>query len=441
MHYCKQRAINRYGKPQLNNIDNQERSIMKTDNFNILTEKELLLAKLRNSKQPVIICGADVAGKVIWDICKKAGIEVAGFSDYKPDLTGKLFCGLRISYTPEISKEFRDAIFIISVMTIRDVVKVLRAQGIESWFAGGILLDGVDTAQTDASYLINDEKYQVESCQISHRAFLKKEHVFLRSIDVMITERCSLRCEGCSNLMQYFEHPKDYNLQELFETTDSFLQYVDEVMEARIIGGDTFMNRDWPKILEHVINSRKIKRITIYTNGIIIPDLKDIPALSHEKVIVIFTDYGKLSRNLNKIVNLFQKHKVWHRIVKLDDWLDCSSIHKHNRTDDQNNKLFRECISTSLVTLTDGKVFRCPYAASAFLLGAVEDCPTDYVDVSALAKNKIDINVGKKMLNDYIFSDKSLSICDYCTSRLLKNKIAPAVQIQKTLKYEKISIR
>ena len=32
----------------------------------------------------------------------------------------------------------------------------------------------------------------------------------MRSIDLMITTRCSLKCESCSNLMQYFESPQNY---------------------------------------------------------------------------------------------------------------------------------------------------------------------------------------------------------------------------------------
>jgi hypothetical protein len=207
-------------------------------------------------------------------------------------------------------------------------------------------------------------------------------------------------------------------------------------MEARVIGGDAFMNRAWPAIVETLIQSDKIRRVILYTNGIVIPLLKDLPVLAHEKVIVYMTDYGALSRNLNQIVALFKKHGVWHKINQIDVWLDCSSIHKHNRSAGQNDQLFSECTATSLVTLTDGKVFRCPYAASAFRLGAVAPCPTDYVDVDAWAKNQTDSAAGKKLLQAYIHSNQALSICDYCSSRLLKNSIPPAEQAQAPLPYK-----
>ena len=382
-------------------------------------DKKLLL-------NPVIICGADTVGRVLFDVCKEIGLNVVGFADYKPSLTGTMFCGLKVYYTPNMPKKFKDATYLISVMTIRDVVETLHSQGIDNLIAGGSLLGRIDTAQT--SYLLNDEKYQVESCRISHNAFMKKYYVFLRSIDIMITERCSLRCRDCSNLMQYFERPRNYQIDDLNMSVYSLLKYTDEIMEARILGGDTFMHPEWARMVAWVGCFSKIGRVIVYTNGVIIP--KDISILSHPKVIVYLTDYGKLSKNLNKLVSLFEESRVRYKIVKIDEWLDCSSIYKHNRTAEQNDKLFQECIATNLITLTDGKVFRCPYAASAFQLKAVENIKTDYVDVYGLTN--------KKTLNDYITSRKAMSICDYCTSRILDNKVTPAVQIKEPLKYKRV---
>ena len=395
------------------------------DNGFLQKEKNEMDKKLLLNK-PVIICGADIVGRVLFDVCKKTGINVVGFSDYKPSLTGTEFCGLKVYYTPDISKKFKDATYIISVMTIRDVVESLHSQGIDNWIAGGLLLDKIDTTQT--SYLLDDEKYQVESCRISHHAFLKKNYVFLRSIDIMITEKCSLKCKSCSNLMQYFEHPRNYNIDDLNMSIYTLLKYTDEIMEARILGGDTFMHPDWPRMVAWIGCFQKIRKVIVYTNGIIVP--KDISVLSHPKVIVYLTDYGKLSKNLSKLISLFEENKIRYKIVKLNEWLDCSSIQKHNRTTKQNDKLFQECIATNLITLTDGKVFRCPYAASAFRLGVVGNVKTDYVDITQPPN--------KKIMDEYIKSRKAMSICDYCSSRIITNKVIPAVQIKEPLKYKRV---
>ena len=35
-----------------------------------------------------------------------------------------------------------------------------------------------------------------------------EEHFSVPSLDIVVTERCSLKCESCSNLMQYYAKPK-----------------------------------------------------------------------------------------------------------------------------------------------------------------------------------------------------------------------------------------
>jgi glycosyltransferase involved in cell wall biosynthesis len=391
--------------------DYAEKQQPETTNYSMLTPKDVLLARIKASTKPIIIYGAGVVGDVLWMTCYDAGIEVAGFCDYDKSL--KELHGLPVYH------EVQDALYIISVLSIRNVVDVLQGK---EWYAGGILLDGINTLQTNA--LIDTGKYQVESCRIAHAAFLKKDYVFLRSLDIMITERCSLKCKDCSNLMQYFEKPRSYNLYKVVAEMNTLLQNVDEILEARVLGGDSFMHKGWASVVNHLVKFDKIRRVVVYTNGVIIPERVDCEVLAHEKVIVSLTDYGVLSKNIDEIIDLLGEYHIKYIVTKPEVWLDCATIHKHYRTQEQNDALFRGCVATSLTTMVDGKVFRCPFSASAYLLGF--DFSEDYADV---ASNKIRLSVR-------LDAKRSLSICDYCTSRILTNTIKPAIQIKKPLEYE-----
>ena len=346
----------------------------------------------------ILICGADTIGKKILDGFLPGSIQ--GFTDYNKDK--KTFCGLPVYDSSKIPKKFKKALFIISVMSIKSVVDVLEKQGITDWVHGGAFLKG--------------RNYQEESVRIAHQAYLKGT-VFMRSLDIMITEKCSLRCRDCSNLMQYFKKPVNYPIGDVIKSVDNLLPYVDEILEARIMGGDALMHPDWATMAEHLVKSPKIRRVVIYTNGVIVPKYRGI--LSHKKVIFSITDYGlNLSRNVLQLINLFNTHKIKRIINTPDYWIDCASMQKHNRTEEQDDKLFRECVANNLLTLVDGKLFRCPFAASLYLLG-VEKEPFGYVDVMA-----------RRIVKDYINKETAMSACDYCTSRILTNKIKPAVQIK-----------
>jgi glycosyltransferase involved in cell wall biosynthesis len=392
--------------------------------YSTLTRKDLMIDKIKKEKggNLVGIYGADVVGKAIFDICTKAGIEVVGFFDYNPELAGKLVRGVPVYNTSKLP----NIIYIISVLSIKDVVDKLKANDVNTWHAGGVLLEGIDTDQTNPDYSIDNKKYQIESCRIAHEAYLKNDYVFIRSLDVMITERCSLRCKDCSNLMQYFERPVDYDPARIGFSVDTLLQNVDEIMEARVLGGDAFMSPWWAAVAEHLARSPKVRRVVVYTNGAILPKGVTISNTAKEKLVFFITDYGKLSRNLDKLIGILRRNELRYKVTTPTEWLDCATIHEHNRTGEENDRLFRECIATSLLTMVDGKVFRCPYAASLYKLG-IKPLPEDYVDVRA---------TNRKDISGYLVSDRAMSACDYCTSRKLANKVEPAVQMKGTRRME-----
>jgi hypothetical protein len=78
----------------------------------------------------------------------------------------------------------------------------------------------------------------------------------------------------------------------------------DEINEIRIIGGEPFMNRQWQEIAQKISLFKNINRIMFYTNGTICPKEEDIKKLDREKSFFIITDYGKLSRNIDRMCEI-----------------------------------------------------------------------------------------------------------------------------------------
>jgi molybdenum cofactor biosynthesis enzyme MoaA len=62
-------------------------------------------------------------------------------------------------------------------------------------------------------------------------------------MDVVISERCSLKCVDCSNLMQFYESPQDISFNEILRDFDALLERVNHIYEIRLIGGELFMNK------------------------------------------------------------------------------------------------------------------------------------------------------------------------------------------------------
>jgi hypothetical protein len=398
--------------------------------------KEEMLREIKEKQLPVIISGAGVVGKVLLSLCHQEGIPVDAFCDSSIKVAQSDFCGMEVIYTPDLKKKYRDATILISVAAIRDVVNLLQNSGFLNWYAGGLLLEDFEVTQNEAGAGIDYLRFAIENCILCHRGFMNPDRLFLRSVDLIITERCSLRCKDCSNLMQYYKKPKNLNTPMLLKSIDVVCSVVDEVMDFRVIGGEAFMNREWPVIVKRLTEEPKARRVVLYTNGTILPKREDLPSLRHKKMLVIITDYGPLSRKLLELLEVLRGQGISHHVLKMDDWLDCSSITPHNRGIKGNQELYRLCCAKNMVSLSDGKLFRCPYAANAARLSAVPDYRGDYVDLFQEPQDEACLPATKTKVSDYLFHKDYLETCDFCKGRPLSGvEVRPAVQVDRPLDY------
>jgi Radical SAM superfamily len=392
-----------------------------------------LLDRLRRTAKPIVLSGAGIVGEAVLELCRAQGIEIAGVCDGSTKVAGTRFHGFEVIHTTRLRERYGDTLVLISVAAIKDVVDLLRCQGFDDWVAAGPLLEsqagGLDSA-TDA------RAFAVETCILCHAGYLYPEKAFLRSVDLIITERCSLKCKDCANLMQYYDRPQNVPTELLFHSIDTLCGALDEIMELRIIGGDAFMNKDWPQIAARALATDKIKRVVVYTNGTIVPKAEHAQLLRHPKVITVVTDYGPLSRDLARLKTYFAEHGVAHRILQVDSWLDCARIERRDRQAADKERIYRECCAKNMLSLSEGRLFRCPFAANADRLAAVPDVADDYVDIhAAIPGGSAEL---RRRIMDYALRDRPLGTCDYCSGRpLAGTEVAPAVQVAAALPYRR----
>ena len=153
-------------------------------------------------------------------------------------------------------------------------------------------------------------KTRLEIYKKSHEVYFDKDKTYMRSVDVMITTRCSLKCVSCSNLMQYYKEPKNSDHDNTLAALEILNKSVDYISEFRVIGGEPLMNKDWDKIVKGIIENNPERKIFIYTNGTIAPkDEKLQPFKANKNINFVITEYGSLSRNLNNLHNQLDKYE------------------------------------------------------------------------------------------------------------------------------------
>lgn len=396
-----------------------------------------LIESIKSNKLPVIIFGASTVGEVLSHHLEEQGITVTAFTENQAHKTEQSFCGIEVIHTSKLQERFKDAHFIISAADIEDVIHQLNELGFYHTHAAGILIQNIDLEKRAYSAPVDFVEFAVSACITCHDSFLSPETISLRSVDIMVTEKCSLKCTDCSNLMQYFKEPVHYQLEEMLQSVETLCASVDSIHEFRVIGGEPLMNKNVYGVIEKLSSISKVKRVVIYTNGSIPINMKYIDILQNPKVILMITSYGHLSKNLSKMESVCDEYKITYHTRPAQGWTDSSKIAQHHRDTKTQNKIFQSCCAKSLYTLSEGELHRCPFSANAARLGAIPDYKNDYINLLDPAI----VSSGNRNRMQQFTSNmtEALSACDFCNGRPLDDpQITPGIQTKEILDYTRV---
>lgn len=385
--------------------------------------------------QPLLIFGAGAVAEILHQACLDAGLRVECFCDNNINKTKALFCGKKVVSVPNLPALYPKASFLVSAADVADVVAQLFDLGYQSLYSGAELLRGFNIGAHTFSIPYDFAEYAVTTYLQCHDGWLHPDKVFLRSVDIIVTERCTQRCRDCSNLMQYYEKPQNVEMREIFRDLDALLAAVDGINEFRIIGGEPLVNRDYYLVVERLSKEPKVKRTVIYTNATLLPEPHQLAALKDPKVLFIVTDYGPASRKLEELKTLLTENKIAFYVTKAGGWSDCAKICRHNRIAEQMREVFRNCCAKNTFTLTKGRFFRCPFSANAYRLQALPDFRDDWVVVAAEEGAK-DTATVKKELRALVTELDFIHACEYCNGRPFgAPEIVPGIQTDKPLPF------
>ena len=262
-----------------------------------------------------------------------------------------------------------------------------------------------------------------------------KDVLNLKAMDIVVTERCSMKCRDCSNLMQYYVRPQNVEINKMFKSLDRLMNSIDWLYEFRVLGGDPFMNKEVYKIINKLVEYNNVNYVVIYTNATIMPKNENFECLKNKKIILDITNYGsKLSRKHDELIKILKENNINHRSKFPDDWTDSGTLKYYDRSKEELQRVFDNCCMSDITTLMKGVLYRCPYAANATTLNAV---PFKEEEVVNLNNEKYNLETLRNKIRNFNKSNKPLTACSYCGGRDFKTrKIEAAVQTKKPLEYK-----
>ena len=417
-----------------------------------MQKKKLDINTLNNhfsENRDIFIFGADVVGKVVMKILEENNILINGFLDNNKNKCYETINNLPVEHAPKkLLNIKKDSIILIASTYILDIINQLESYGIYDWYPITDILENNNTPNYD-SYINSDLQknysggvftkdfvnFGVTNMIASQKKYLDPRKLFIRSMDIIVTEKCSLKCKDCSNLMQYYEKPINVEGTELLNDYEDLNAVSDEVNEIRIIGGEPLMNKDFHEITSKAASYNKFNKVVVYTNGTICPKDDKLEQIKNDKTFVFITTYGKLSRNAEKLADSLERLGINYNIQPAYGWTDSGRVKEYKRPEKINKNLFKLCCAKHFTTLTDGKIFRCPFSANLERLKALPKSDDDFFNIRN-SRNLSNLSEIKIKLKWFLRDKDLIKACDFCPGRSYgQPEIEPGIQAKKIIEY------
>ena len=408
---------------------------------------------LTKNEGEVIIRGAGTLGKLAVNALHKLNIKVDYFWEDDPKKQGLKYCDIDVLSTDQVSKIKKNAnIFLASnyFAVIMPQVKKLELNNVFNVYELIKETDYKDIiSSTDQEihnfgevkrFPFNQRPIEIERVLDTHHTSLQTQNsqafnddglgkLNIKYIDLVITERCSMKCVDCSNLMQYYKNPRNSTFEEVKKSVEVTMSSIDYLSEFRVIGGEPFMNKDIGKIIDLLKTFKNLSRIIIYTNATIVPKNETLKSLIHEKVSLDITRYETHKHSINnheKLMNVLKENKINYITHTADRWTDSGRVKKYERTEGELQSLFHNCCVGDILSILNGKLYRCPFSANAHNINAI---PYDEKDIIDLLDENIKADVMREKIKKlYTRKDRKeyLTACKFCKGRDLNTPEIPA---------------
>jgi hypothetical protein len=266
-----------------------------------------LIRELKISKGPLVIFGAKKFGALTYHALKNVGVNVDYFcDDSEQALSKKNIFNIPIISSKELQKLDPELNIFIGAWVIATILPQLKEMKLKNIHNCVNLFKNTDFSKLNTDMTFHDIRRRVDIYKAECDALQNSNpsSFNLKYVDITITEACSLKCESCSNLMQYYVRPKNSDTELLFKSIDRLMEITNSLYEFRVLGGEPFVNKQIGKIINKLLTYKSIKEIVIYTNATVIPKGENFECLKNDKIFIEITDYKHLSKRRDELIEL-----------------------------------------------------------------------------------------------------------------------------------------
>ncbi len=288
----------------------------------------------------IVFYGAGKWGKKALELLQsdeKAAQSFLGYADSKK--TG-LYCGYPIFTIEKLPKDTVIVITIANPSSAADIYNLLREHGFSDIYS---------FTNREKKGLVHDFlKDKCVSCKTWGDCVLGHG-------EMHVVDFCNLNCKGCTHFSPIFKKiiPDTASRINDIKILSEKFSYICNFF---LLGGEPLLS---PDIIAYLDSARKIlprTNITIVTNGLLIPSLKEevFEHVRSNNIALSISEYEPTRKMLPRIIEKLEQESVFYEIWQhKETFAKPLSLTAHS-------KYPNRCISDGCVDIWNGKIARCP---------------------------------------------------------------------------------
>lgn len=347
-----------------------------------------MMKKFFKGNEEIYIYGAGEMGKKTCEEALKQGFPIKGFIDKYKEGT---WCNLPIYALGKI-KEETNSIIIISIQNIYSVIEIYKDIKDKSstilWNWGGIKKESLRDTLIDISGW---------------------GECILPRMDMHLSDKCNLNCVGCTHFSPLFEEVGcEYDV--CMNNIDLVLEKFTGIARLNLLGGEPLLNKDLNRIISGIRHKLPQTTISFFTNGLLLCKVPKsvLRSFRDNNIKVYISEYAPTHKIITQIKEVLEMYNVSYELSGYSEKLHFNKPLSNKSVGNENT-----CMSVGCVTVSDGKIARCPTLLYVDRLNQEFGCefPTDGTI------NLKDCNFSGDNINDKLC--ERVPLCDYC----IKNEI------------------
>ncbi|EHL04610.1 hypothetical protein HMPREF0322_04697 [Desulfitobacterium hafniense DP7] len=245
----------------------------------------------------------------------------------------------------------------------------------------------------------------------------------LERVSLILLMNCNLRCKKCCVQAPYYAKKYYPSLGFIKAEIDRLFGIADTINYFSVEGGEVFLRKDFAEVLAHLADYKEYIGVEapVITNGTILPsrEVLDAAKLFGGKIRFIIDDYGKLSNNVNRMVEILEQENIRYEVRNYDDnpyyggWVDLYGDYDQKHDESGARDMYSRCAWAQklkgVFEIIGGLIYFCPSSRVFYERGlaVAEDEVIDFMG----DESSVDIIRDKIRA---LFAKESLAACKYC---------------------------